>query len=260
VARRMAQPLIVVHAVEPLLASAAQLQYGSDAVETTLRPELDHFVTETLGTAAPRRLEIGAGDPASMLRGTALALDAGLIVVGTQGVGRAGRLWFGSTTTRVLRETTRTVMAVPPGAATWSEADPEISDIIVGTDFGDGAAAALGVADQLSKAFGAAVTGLHAVPEVAAPERWSEIVTQAVEGRLREARARMAETMPAQWASDVRTGNAAQVLVDAAAGRHALIVVGLSGHAPGHRPGTTAYRVLCDADAPVFAVPAAPAR
>ena len=201
-----------------------------------------------------RVLSIGA--LLAVLTGTALAANAGLIVLGTQGLGQAGRLWFGSTTTRVLREATRPIMAVPPGAAARSDTDPQINEIIVGTDFGESARAAFATADALGKLFAVPVLALHAVPEVAAPERWSHIVSQAVEDGLRDARAQMGATVPAHWTSDVRTGSAASVLVEAAAGRHALIIVGLGGTTPTHRPGTTAYRVLCDADAPVLAVPA----
>ena len=254
-ARRLAQPLIVVHAVEPLLASAAQMQYGDDAVEATLLPELKQFVSEAIGEQPNARLQFGIGDPASVLRGTALSANASVIVLGTQGLGQAGRLWFGSTTTRVLRETTKPVLAVPPRAAARSESDPRFDEIIVGTDFGGAANAAIAAAGELAKLFGVPVSVLHAVPEVAAPERWGHIVAKAVEDGLRDARAQMGATVPAQWTSDVRTGNAASVLVEAATGKHALIVVGLSGSTSDHRPGTTAYRVLWDAEAPVLAVP-----
>ena len=254
-ARRLAQPLIVVHAVEPLLASAAQMQYGDDAVEATLLPELKQFVSQTIGDRSNARLQFGVGDPAEVIRGTALSADASVIVLGTQGLGQAGRLWFGSTTTRVLRETSKPILAVPPRAAARSDADPHFDEIIVGTDFGGAAKAAIAAAGELGKLFGVPVTVLHAVPEVAAPERWGHIVEKAVEDGLRDARAQMASTVPDHWTSDVRTGSAAGVLVEAATGRHALIVVGLSGSESNNRPGTTAYRVLLDADAPVLAVP-----
>lgn len=255
VARRLAQPLIVVHAVEELLASAARMQYGPDAIEATLLPELKQFVSETLGEQVQPRLQFGVGEPAGIIRGTALSANASMIVLGTQGLGQAGRLWFGSTTIRVLRETTRAVLAVPPRAAARADAEPRIDAIIVGTDFGGAAGAAIVMADELGKVFGVPITALHAVPEVAAPERWGHIVAQAVEDGLRDARAQMGAAVPSHWTGDVRSGSAAQVLVDAAAGRHALIVVGLSGGSSEHRPGTTAYRVLWDADAPVLAVP-----
>src|SRR5690349_13249811 len=123
-ARRLAQPLIVIHAVEPLLASAARMQYGEDAVESTLLPELKQFVSDTIGEQSHARLQFGVGEPAGVVRGTALSASASVIVLGTQGLGQAGRLWFGSTTTRVLRETTKPVLAVPPRAAARSDSDP----------------------------------------------------------------------------------------------------------------------------------------
>ena len=254
-AQRLSQPLIVVHAVEALLASAARIQYGEDAVEATFTPQLEEFVAQAIGGESHARLQFGVGDPAGVIRGTALSANAGLIVLGTQGLGQAGRLWFGSTTTKVLRETTTPVLAVPPGAAERSDADPRIDEIIVGTDFGGASQAAVIIADELGKVLGVPVTALHAVPEVAAPERWSAIVAQTVEAGLKDARAQMGENIPPHWTSDVRTGSPATVLVEAASGRHALIVMGLMGAASEHRPGTTAYRVLWDADAPVLAVP-----
>ncbi|MEO6223425.1 MAG: universal stress protein [Vicinamibacterales bacterium] len=252
--RRLAQPLVVVHAVEELLASAARMHYGADAIEATLLPELKQFVSQTIGDPPHARIQFGVGEAGEILRGTALSANAAMIVLGTQGLGQAGRLWFGSTTTRVLRESTVPVMAVPPRAA-QSDTDPRIDEIIVGTDFGTDAREAIATAERLGKILGVAITALHAVPEVAAPDRWGHIAAKAVEEGLRDAQARVGSTVPADWSTEVRTGSPASVLVEAAAGRHALIVVGLSGSTSGHRPGTTAYRVLSDADAPVLAVP-----
>ena len=254
-ARRLAQPLIVVHAVEPLLASAARMQYGDDAVESTLTPELKQFISQTIGDQPHTRMQFGVGEPSGVIRGTAISLDAGMIVLGTQGLGKAGRLWFGSTTTRVLRETTTPVLAVPPRAAARSDGDPCIDEIIVGTDFGGASKAAIRAADELGKVLGVPITALHAVPEVAAPAPWGQIVAQTVAAGVKDARKQMGATIPSHWTSDVRTGSAATMLVEAAHGRHSLIVVGLIGTTSEHRPGTTAYRVLWDADAPVLAVP-----
>lgn len=254
-AQRLGQPLIIVHAVEPLLANAAQLEYGADALETTLQPELDAFVAAAIGDAGRGRIEIATGEPAGLLNGTALAAGAALIVVGTQGLGQAGRLWFGSSTTRLLREAVTPVLAVPRGAAARSETGLRIAEIIVGTDFGDAASAAIEAADDLGQLLGVPVTGLHAVPELAAPEGWSALVAQVVEHARRDARIHLEASVPDRWTNDVRSGDAAQMLVDAASGRDALIVVGLGGTSAGQRPGTTAYRVLRDADAPVLAVP-----
>jgi hypothetical protein len=231
------------------------MQYGDDAVEATLTPELNQFIGQAIGDQAKPRLQFGVGEPDGIIRGTALSLNASMIVLGTQGLGKAGRLWFGSTTTRVLRETTRPVLAVPARAAERSDNEPRVDEIIVGTDFGGAARAAVVVADELGKIFDVPITALHAVPEVAAPDRWGHIVAKTVEDGLKNARAQIGDSIPDHWTSDVRTGSAATVLVEAAHARHALIVVGLIGEGSGHRPGTTAYRVLWDADAPVLAVP-----
>jgi nucleotide-binding universal stress UspA family protein len=254
-ARHLAQPLVVVHAVEPLLAAAAQVHYGADALPATVQPELDAFIAGAIDAGLAVRTTLTTGEPASTINGTALAEGASVIVVGTQGLGQAGRLWFGSTTMRLLRDSTIPVLAIPPGAAARSEAPLRISSIVVGTDFGAASRAAIDAGTELGQLFGVPVTGLHAVPAIAAPARWNAVVAGAVDSAVDEARARMAATVPASWTSEVRSGDPARVLVDAASGNDALIVVGLGGLAAGQRPGTTAYRVLCDADAPVLAVP-----
>jgi len=254
-ARQLKRPLVAVHAIEPLLVSAARMEYGPDVLHSTLDAELRAFVSRSLGPSRRVQLETGAGAPARVIRGTALARGASLIVLGTQGQGHVGRFWFGSVTTQILRESTLPVLAVPPHAAE-SGTRFRVAEIIVGTDFGRAANAAAKAARSLSRTFRAKVTVLHALPAVPAPAPWRGAVARTMETALRDARAKLAAAVPDGWTSDVRTGNPARVLVDAAAGRPALIVIGLGGKKAGQRPGTTAYRVLCEADAPVLAVPA----
>jgi nucleotide-binding universal stress UspA family protein len=256
-AHHLHQPLIVVHAVESLLASAAQMQYGPDALTATVQPELDAFIAAAVDPGVTIRTTLTTGEPDAVIRAAALDAGAALIVVGTQGLGQAGRLWFGSTTVRLLRESTLPILAIPPGAAARSDAALRISAVVVGTDFGDASLAAIDAGSRLGELFGAPVIGLHAVPAPAAPSRWNAAVSAAVDAAVNDARARMADMVPAHWTADVRTGDPAQVLVEAAAGRDAVIVVGLGGLATGQRPGTTAYRVLSGADGPVLAVPPA---
>jgi nucleotide-binding universal stress UspA family protein len=255
VAERFSQPLMVVHAIEPLLAAAAELASGSDTLYTNLDAELRTFVAAALGPAARARIEIGTGKASGIIRGTALAASAGLIVAGTQGLGEAGRLWFGSTTTNLLRETTLPILAVAPGAAARSDGPLRVTHVIVGTDFGEASRAAFDAAAAFGQVFDAPVTALHAIPALPVPARWIPAAGEAMDVLLRDARARMATSVPDHWSSEVRSGNPARVLVEAATKREALIVVGVGGAALGQRPGTTAYRVLCEADAPVLAVP-----
>lgn len=252
-ADRLGQRLLVVHAVEPVLADAARLTYGPEALQATIEPELRAFAGPLAGPAAA--FHIGAGEPASVISGAALAQNASVLVVGTQGHGRAARVWFGSTTMRLLRETTIPVLCVPP---TTSDL-PEISALVVGTDFSDASAAALQTAVALGATCGVPVTCVHIVPTVSAYAKWNELVKDAEDAAVRSARSRMADAVAgfAEGAvtTDVRTGDAAEILLDASATRGTLIVVGLGGANTGQRPGTTAYRLASGAETPVLGVP-----
>lgn len=245
------QPLIIVHAVEPMLAEAAKVTYGPDALTASITPELRTFVAPRDGES----VQVGVGEPAGVLTGTALAHGASLLVVGTQGLGRAARMWFGSTTMRLLRETTVPVLGVPPRATDT----PAVDDVIVGTDFSTASTEAVRAAVDLAAACAATVTCLHVVPTVSAHARWNDIVAGAAAAAVQSARRRLADAvvdLPAgSLTTDVRTGDAAETLITAADGRDAIIVLGLGSADPGLRPGTTAYRVLSGADAPVLGVP-----
>ncbi len=243
------RPLVLVHAIEPLLADAARLTYGPDALRTSVLPDLEAM-------AEGAEVEVAIGEPASVLHGAALARDASLLVVGTQGLGRAARVWFGSTTMRLLRESTRPILAVPARAS----ATPVCDAIIAGLDFSPAGEAALAAALALGEAAGARVTAMHVVPALPGHVRWNDLVTGTTDVALREARAHLAKMTAAIPESDrfttlVRTGPAPDVLIDAGHGASTLIVVGIGGSTPTHRPGTTAYRVVSGADAPVLAVP-----
>jgi nucleotide-binding universal stress UspA family protein len=250
-AARLNAPLLVVHAVEPVLAEASKVTYGPGALEATLEAELREFIGPDAST-----LHIGVGEPASVLKGAAMAHEAALLVVGTQGLGRAARVWFGSTTLRLLRETTTPILAIPPKSADA----PAVSGLLVGTDFSEASDAAIRAAVDLGAQLQVPVTCLHAVRTVAAHTRWNEVLHETVDRAIHAARQRLANTAAAlveagTLSTDVRTGDAADTLIDAAEGTDVVLVVGLGGEHTGQRPGTTAYRVLSGADAPVLAVP-----
>jgi nucleotide-binding universal stress UspA family protein len=250
-AMRLNTPLLVVHAVEPVLAEASRVTYGPGVLETTVEPELREFIGPDAST-----VHIGVGEPASVLNGVALAHAASLMVVGTQGLGPAARVWFGSTTLRLLRETTTPILAIPPKS---SDA-PAVSGFVVGTDFSDASDAAVRAAVDLGARLQVPVTCLHAVRTVAAHTRWNELVHEAVDRAIHAARQRLANSVAAipdagHLTADVRTGDAADTLIDAALGTDVVLVVGLGGEHTDQHPGTTAYRVLSGADAPVLAVP-----
>jgi nucleotide-binding universal stress UspA family protein len=79
--------------------------------------ELQRFVRRALrGARGPMpTCRVVLGGPAQAIEKAAKQLQCDLIVMGTSGVGAAGRVFFGSTTDRVLRGTTIPVLAVPAG-------------------------------------------------------------------------------------------------------------------------------------------------
>jgi nucleotide-binding universal stress UspA family protein len=248
------QPLIVVHAVEPVLAEAAKVTSGPDALQTAIEPELRAFIGDDSGAMM---MHIGMGEPASVLAGAGLSNRASLMVVGTQGLGRAARMWFGSTTMRLLRETTVPLLAVPPRS---SDA-PALTGFVVGTDFSEASQAAVTTALDLGLTCDVPVTCLHVVRTVAAHTRWNDLVQEGVGQAVQAGRRQLADMIAAlpngaALQTDVRTGDAADALIQAVEGTDQLIVVGLGGAHTGQAPGTTAYRVVSGADAPVLGVPA----
>lgn len=62
-------------------------------------------------------LRVAVGDPAHEILAAAAAVRAGLVVMGTHGAGRVARLLMGSVADKVLRQTSRPVVVVPPAAA-----------------------------------------------------------------------------------------------------------------------------------------------
>jgi nucleotide-binding universal stress UspA family protein len=97
-----------------------------------------------------------SGPPATCLVDTAVAEDAGLVVVGTHGRGRMTGIALGSVTTRVLHRAPCSVLVARTGAdGAWAP-----RTIVVGTDGSPAADAALVAADVLKARFGATVTPL----------------------------------------------------------------------------------------------------
>src|SRR5690606_34667284 len=170
-------------------AEAARVTYGPEALHAAIEPELRAFVGPLVG--ADVAVHVGVGDPSSVLGGVAMAQNASLLVVGTQGLGRAARVWFGSTTLRLLRDTTIAVLGVPPGASST----PAITSLVVGTDFSEASTAALHAAVALGTVCGVPVTCLHTVPTVAAHSRWNTEIKRSEDAAVRAARAQMESTM-----------------------------------------------------------------
>ena len=120
IAQHRGGELTVLSVVEPLLAQAAGIRLGVDLARAEAEPALREFVEATLPErvrqASHVRMEVTVGDPSEAILQTGRRLKAGLIVMGTHGLGGFRKLLLGSTTEQVLRRTEWPVLAVPAGA------------------------------------------------------------------------------------------------------------------------------------------------
>lgn len=267
-AGRLDLPLRVATVIDPLLAEAAEIEYGPGRLVADTQRDLDAFVRTVLASdpkvAAACSNRTAVGEPSQLLLEIAAAERASMIVVGTEGVGWMKRMWFGSTTMRLLRAAAVPIVAVPARepAAGGSAKQPDLGfdRLLCGVDFSAASEAAARMAATLSSRLSVPMILLHIETPTPVKESWKDIAASVLEGQVDKARrhldALVSELPVRPSAAAVRTGEPAEVLVEQAkAGGRALIVLGL-GSAAHARPGATAALVLSHATSPVLAVPA----
>jgi nucleotide-binding universal stress UspA family protein len=263
--------LTLLHVVEPLLVQAAAMTTDTTQLQDECRQALAALASSMPSTAMaqPASLDVRVGLPHVQILAAAADVHASLIVIGTQGQTGAARLFFGSTTQRVLRETVTPTLAVPPAASSIvrdGSSGPvlAIDHVIAALDFSDTTAATVQAAASLASRAKARLTLAHVVPEARGLERWSSLVDEHQRQRTTRAGdelALLAREIQAQ-VPDVRTtaarGEPERVLAALGAEQpHSLLVMGIRRGAGllSPQPGSTAYRVLCLARTPVLVVP-----
>ncbi|HVH26136.1 MAG TPA: universal stress protein [Vicinamibacterales bacterium] len=263
--------LVVLTAVDPLLARAARMRLGLDLAKVETEPELRLFVRSVLpdATGAPQALiEVGVGNASEVILRAAEREAADLLVLGTHGLGGFQKVLLGSTTEQVLRRTKKPVLAVPLNlgaqAVALDAAGPRfaLSRIMVATDFSEPSAMACRWAGTLAGELGGSLLLIHVVAPLAVAPRWRSHVVEVDAERVRLARERLDAVLRDQPASvehetAVSVGRPAESISSMAAERGvALIVMGLTGQSgQAIRPGSIAYRVLTLSHVPVLVVP-----
>jgi nucleotide-binding universal stress UspA family protein len=108
--------LTLLHVTDPLLDAAARAAGTEDTIAEQTEAELQNLLSKVSPEGVKGRMAVAAsiGDPAQEILRHADSSKADLIVMGTQGLGAAGRLLMGSTASRVLEATTVPVLVVPP--------------------------------------------------------------------------------------------------------------------------------------------------
>ncbi|MFN7978771.1 MAG: universal stress protein [Vicinamibacterales bacterium] len=259
----VAAHLTVVTVNDPLLVAAA----SASGHEEALNDQMERALLETLERVpAPDSpllpaLDIVTGDPADEILKAAERAGAGLVVMGTRGLGAAGRLLFGSTAERVIRDAHVPVLVVPDLApdrlaVEHGTAMQSIGHVVasVGLDATDTLVAA--AAGEWAATFGTPLTLAHVCPDIPTPAWWP-FARPGAES-VDEARTRLqslARSVPTAGNAliDARRGNVAEGLSAIVRDRDAGLLV-VSRGSGAHRLGATAYRLMANADVPTLVV------
>jgi len=268
IANHFGARLIVLSVDDPLLTEAAAAAgfVPSPAEET--RGELRRFCSDILSSfAGPSSIEyhVAVGKPAIEILREANVRHVDLIVMSSHGRSGMRKLFFGSTTERVLRETSTPVLVTRDRQRPFtslSELAPYITHVIAPVDLTHESAHQLSVAHGIAAALPARLIAVNVLEPLFVPYR----VRLALPGAEHTRRSQAEEKLAALVAgidglqhseSMVLLGEPSEEIVKLAEARDAgLIVMGLhSSGALGPRMGSVTYRVLCQTDALVLAVP-----
>ena len=254
---------------DPLLVAAADMSGEAGRLAADARAELEKFFLDTLSGMPPGlAVEFTVTDGAAAAEILRLSRDgAALIVMGSHGATGIRKLFFGSTTERVLRETSVPVLVTPaadPGPARWEEAAARIRRMIVPVDLSDALEGQVRAASRLGEAIGAALLVVHVIEPVRAivPGRqYAANVDSERRGRAEQRLLALVDTLSPALHTEalVVFGDPAEEIAKVAHDRGAgLIVIGLHASALlGPRMGSVTYRVISivQSRALVLAVP-----
>jgi nucleotide-binding universal stress UspA family protein len=210
-------------------------------------------------------MELTVGDPSEAILQSARGLKAGLIVMGTHGLGGFRKLLLGSTTEQVLRKTEWPVLSVPPGAVNAPGAEHpgvQLKKILLATDFRESAMSATQWAADLASDVAAPLVLAHVVEPVLVSPPWEALVADFEDERVASGRrmlARLSASLPNTNTDCVvtvgqPTKTIASLAVEYGAG---LVVMGLANAEDSElrKPGSIAYGVLRIAHCAVVVVP-----
>lgn len=271
IAEHIGARLIVLTVEDPLFTEGVQLGRGTAWNQEDTRHELATFATHTLGGNPLARVdvdfEVAVGKPAKEILQVAREKACSLIVMSTHGVTGKRTLFFGSTTERVLRETTIPVLATPPGddgAVRAEQIKSTIGRILVPVDLTAASLHHVQVARAISEALDIPFIVTHVIEPVRSPLAARLHLPSVERERRTQAEAALAELLGAVSSQShpealMGFGDPAEEIAKIARDRRVgLIVVALHGSPVlGPRMGSVTYRVLCLAPSLVLAVPPA---
>jgi nucleotide-binding universal stress UspA family protein len=258
---------------DPFLVQAATASFGAAAMQQLTEDALQSFLEGTFPAAMPRvaelKLQIRVGEAAPEILRAADAEKTDVIVMSTHGTSGLRKRLFGSTTERVLRDTTVPVVVTPgsdPGpesVETWMRA---VRSVLVPVDMSECSPHQLRVAQGLAEGIGAAVVLAHVLEPLVVRDQFSGITAAVDAVRQASARTRLDELLrdapsSLRRASEITYGDPASEIARLAR-EHAAGAIVMALHSSpetGRRIGSVTYRLLCQTPAVVIALPPAPA-
>lgn len=269
VAEHFGTQLIVMTVEDPMLTTAIDLGSGTHWTPELSQAEVARFVASVFGedSAAFARCEftIAVGKPPVEILRFAGERACALIVMSSHGVTGARKLFFGSTTERVLRETTIPVLVTPPvnpGPVRIEDAATHLHRVVVPVDLTASSRHQTQVAGGIADALGLPLVLVHVIEPLTSRLLMRLHVTGLHSNRRAIAEDGLDE-LAALLPAHVRTESlivfgdpaeeAAKVVRDRQAG---LVVMGLHGSPLlGPRMGSVTYRILCLTPTLVLALP-----
>jgi nucleotide-binding universal stress UspA family protein len=268
IAAHLRAELAVVTVTDPLLIEAAELSGSLANLPDAIQKELSAFCEKSLsGGTSPSSMSttVMTGKPAVEILRFAKERDVALVVMSTHGLTGVRKLFFGSTTERVLRETNVPILLTPAhdhGPSKPEDVKQAVKRVLVPVDFGPATAAQMTSAARIAAELDVPLVVAHIVEPVRlAVSSMPALPTLELERRSRgeKALADLIDDVPAAVKAEalVAYGDPAEEVAKVARDRAAgLIVVGLHASTPlGPRMGSVTYRVVCLTSSMVLALP-----
>jgi len=269
IADHFATKLTVLAVEDPLLAEAAESAGLVPSLAEETEHELQRVCRAVLGqpVPGPKQLELRVriGKPAVEILCEARETMAGLIVMSSRGHTGLRKMFFGSTTERVLRDTSVPVLVTPPDRLTGQSLTDfarQVSHVLAPVDLTAASPGQVSIAATIAHTLSVPLLIAHVLEAIAIPTRVRLVLAGTDTSRRARAEERMHEIV-ASVAAHVSTetlvvgGDPAEEIVKLGDTRHAnLIVMGLhSSELLGPRMGSVTYRVIALSRALVLAVP-----
>lgn len=269
IAEHFGARLVIMAVEDPLLTEAIDLGTGHLWDPEDTRRELAHFASGALGgnplKTADVEYAVAVGKPAKEILQLAKEKPCDLIIMSTHGLTGMRKMFFGSTTERVLRETTVPVLVVPGTDAMPQSSDDirrSIGRILVPVDLSPASMYQVQIARALSEALKVPFLATYVVEPVRSPLA-AKLHLPSIElerkTRAEDALSELLATVPRGLHPEalVAYGDPAEEIAKVARDRSTgLIVIGLHGSpALGPRMGSVTYRVLCLVSSLVLALP-----